>query len=366
MSPGVWPRLCARLSRVLMRLTVALLAAPHASWGRAMQAELAAVDRGDEALAFAWGCLRTAIAVALTDVAAALTPAHRAGLAACTTTVLLGGIALLAAGAPAPLAGMNLASLLVAVLGLGLLPLRRWQHDEVLRARLCAGGGALLLATALNPLPGSGASPWLHAGPVHLNLMWLLLPALLVAADTPRRTPTPPGALAGLLMATAALGLLAEGALAGLVASVIGLRAVRSRSPALAWIAAGAAATALHVGGADTEATRFVDGVVHAGFEHSLSLGLALAMLQLLPLWPALRHRCARPHGIVWAGLVALSFAGLMPSPLVGFGGSLIAGYLLSLALLPADRAPRPRDHPAPAQAGVHRDPPAWPRSGLT
>ncbi len=57
----------------------------------------------------------------------------------------------------------------------------------------------------------------------------------------------------------------------------------------------------------------------------------------MLPLWPALRHRPARLHGLVWGLVMVLSLPGWLPSPLVGFGGSFIVAYLLSLAMLPGD-----------------------------
>jgi hypothetical protein len=106
--------------------------------------------------------------------------------------------------------------------------------------------------------------------------------------------------------------------------------------------------------------------VLQSGFEQNPAIGLALALLQLLTLWPALRHRPARLHGVVWGMLALLSLPGWLPSPLVGYGGSFIVGYLLSLALLPGEADRRPCASPAPAPPQVRQDPPSWPRSGLT
>jgi hypothetical protein len=114
------------------------------------------------------------------------------------------------------------------------------------------------------------------------------------------------------------------------------------------------------------EAMAFVDRVLQGGLEHSLIIGLALALLQVLLLWPALRHRQARLHGLVWGLLVVLSLPGWLPSPLVGFGGSFIFAYLLSLALLPGDTVERLAKGSRPATAHRRRHPPSWPRSGLT
>jgi hypothetical protein len=106
--------------------------------------------------------------------------------------------------------------------------------------------------------------------------------------------------------------------------------------------------------------------VLQGALTQSLATGLALALLQVLPLWPALFHRRARQHGLVWGWLMLLSLPAWLPSPLLGFGGSFIASYLLSLALVPADAAHRPVDAPAPAAPGPRQNPPSWPRSRLT
>lgn len=161
-------------------------------------------------------------------------------------------------------------------------------------------------------------------------------------------------------MACGALALLADAVLTGLVAAVLGVRAWSRRSGALALLAAAAGATLLSLG-ADwraPEAVPYVDRVLHSSFEQGLAFGLALAVLQLLPLWPALRHRAARQHGLVWGLLVVLSLPGWLPSPLVGFGGSFIVAYPLSLALLPGDTGQSPCAGTDPSGVRPRRDPP--------
>ncbi|KPF45308.1 hypothetical protein IP87_03605 [beta proteobacterium AAP121] len=351
MRPGFSARLRAGTGRLLMRAATALLGHQGANWARAMQAEIdtighepaGAPDAGREALGFAWGCFCTAAGHALAAAFAGLAQAHNAGLAACVTTVLLGCVFMLGAGAPSPYALMNLLSLALAVASFCLLPRQRLAQDEALRARLACALGALLLGAALAPTP-AGASAWLKLGPVQLNLPWLLLPALLVAADVRAVPAARPWALGGLLMACGAFALLAEPVLAGLLAAVLSQRAWRRRSGALALLALAAWGTALHVRAAwqAPEAAPFVDQVLQHGLAQGLATGIALTGLQLLPLWPALRHRHARQHGLVWGLVVLCSLPGWLPSPLVGFGGSFIGAYLLSLALLPQDTQSRP------------------------
>lgn len=350
-----------------MHATAQLLGNQRATWARAMQAEVEAVANEREALAFAWGCFRAAIGHAFAAALAGPAQAYNAGAWACSTAVLLGCAFMHSAGAPGHYVGMNLLSLAFAVATFRLLPWRRLAQDELLRARLSFAMGALLLVASLGDA-STGTTAWLRVGPVHLNLPWLLLPALLVASDVRPLSTARPWALGGLLMACGALALLADPLLAGLVAAVLSVRAWARRSGALALLAGATGATSLVFiqGWQAPEALPFVDRVLQGGFEQSPAIGLALALLQVLPLWPALRHRQARLHGLIWGLLMVLSLPGWLPSPLVGFGGSFIVGYLLSLALLPGDAAQRPRAEPAPAATRPRRDPPNWPRSGLT
>ena len=357
----------ALASRLLMRAAVGLLGARQAAWARAMQAEVAAVGSEREALAFAWGCLCSAIVYALMAALACSVQVHTAGVLACLATVVLGCVFMHSVGAPGHYVWMNLVSLAFAVATFGLLPRRRLQRDELLRAKLSFAMGALLLIASLGHA-STGPSAWLRVGPVQLNLLWLLLPALLVASDVRPQSTARPWAIGGLLMASGALALQADALLAGLAAVVLSVRAWNRRCGALALLAVATWVTAVHLGQGwqAPEALPFVDLVLQGGFEQNPAIGLALALLQVLPLWPALRHRQARLHGLVWGLLVTLSLPGWLPSPLVGFGGSFIFGYLLSLALLSGNSAELPAAGQWGGAARPRRHPPTWPRSGLT
>ncbi len=353
--------------RLLMGAAVRLLGQQQSEWAQAMRAEVVSMGSEREALSFAWGCLCAALGHALAATRGGLAQVHTAGVLSCAIAVLAGCAFMVSAGAPAHYAWMNLLSLAFAVATFGLLPRRRLQADELLRARLSFALGALWLAASLGQA-ADGASAWLPVGPVALNLAWLLLPALLVASDVRPGSAAGRWAWGGLLLACGALALQADAVLLGLVAAVLCVRACQRGGGALALLSLGAAALAAQRGPAwqAPEALAFVDQVVCRGFEQSLATGLVLALLQVLPLWPALRHRRARLHGLVWGLLLALSLPGWLPSPLVGFGGSFIVGYLLSLALLGADASERPATRPPAAAAGGGRAPPSWPRTGLT
>lgn len=359
--------LLAIASRLLMRTAAGLLGARHAAWVQAMRAEAKAIEDEHEALAFAWGCLCAAVGPALVAVRDRAGQAHPLGVWTCSATVLLGCLHMHQAGAPGAYVGKNLLSLAFAMATFRLLPLRRLQADELLRAKISFAMGAGLLVVAVGAMP-TGAAAWLRFGPVSSNLTWLLLPPLLVAAEVWRLAAARRWALGGLLMAYLALALMAEVVSLGLAALVLCVLAWRGRSAALALLACATSATALCLWPRwqAPEASDFVDRVVSSGLDQGLALGLALALIQGLPLWPALRHRCARMHGLVWGLLVAISLPGWLPSPLVGFGGSFIFAYLLSLSLLPAGGAGRTAALAWRASPGRGRNPPSRLRSRLT
>jgi hypothetical protein len=343
-----------------------LLGTQQAAWAQAMQAEVASIDSEREALAFAWGCLRAALGHAFAAARGGLAQVDNVGVLSCAGTALAGCAFMHSAGAPGHYVWMNMLSLALAVATFFLLPRRRLRADELLRAKVAFALGALLLIAGLGQA-SHGASAWLRIGPVPLNLAWLLLPALLLASDVGPQSAARPWAVGGLLMACVTLALQADPLLLGLVAAVHGARAWHRKSVGLALLALAASATAAHLGQTwqAPQALAFVDQVVQRGFERNWATGLGLAMLQLLPLWPALRHREARLHGLVWGLLVALSLPGWLPSPLVGFGGSFIVGYLLSLCVLGSDSTEPPAARSRPAAAHGRQAPPISPRSGL-
>jgi hypothetical protein len=362
---SAWAWALAR--RLLMLLVRRLLGARLAPWARAMEAEVAATGSEREALAFAWGCLCAALGHALAATRGGLARVHNAGVLSCAAAVSAGCAFMLSAGAPDHYVWMNLLSLALAVATFRLLPRRRLQSDELLRARASFALGALLFIAGWSQA-STGDPAWLRLGPVPLNLAWLLLPALLVASDVQPRPAARRWAFGGLLLACSALALQADPLLAALVAVVLGVRACQRRDAVLALLALASSALAAHLGQSwrAPPPLAFVDQVVHHGLEQNWAIGLSLALLQLLPLWPAMRHRQARQHGLVWSLLVALSLPGWLPSPLVGFGGSFIVGYLLSLSVLASDSTEHPAAGAGHAAAPRGQGPPTWPRTGLT
>jgi hypothetical protein len=109
-------------------------------------------------------------------------------------------------------------------------------------------------------------------------------------------------------------------------------------------------------------ATPFVDRVLHTAFEVHPIAGAAVAagaaslvVPALAGLWKGDGDRGALlAFGACWSAIVAAAALGDYPTPLVGYGGSAVLGYLLSASLLPggvrkadsADAASRPSAAP--------------------
>ncbi|KPF48626.1 hypothetical protein D621_16120 [beta proteobacterium AAP51] len=353
--------------RLLMLMARRLLGAQQSEWAHAMQAEVAAAGSEREALSFAWGCLWAALHHAFAGARGGLAQVHHVGVLSCAVAVLAGCAFMHSAGAPGHYVWMNLGSMLFAVATFYLLPHRRLQADERLRAQWAFALGALMLIAGLGLAP-TETSAWLRIGPVTLNLPWLLLPALLLASDVRPQSAARSWAMGGLLMACSALVLQADPVLLGLVAAVLAVRAWRQRDIAAALLALAASAMAACVTPSwqAPQALVFVDQVIHLGFNRSELVGLGLLLAQVMPPWLALHHRQARQHGLVWGLLVVLSLPGWLPSPLVGFAGSFIWAYVLSLMFLRNDTQVHPGAAHRPAAAPDRQAPPPWRRSGLT
>jgi hypothetical protein len=366
MKPTLHSRALALVSHWMMRAVAWLLRGEQASWARAMRAEVAAIADEREAFLFAWGCLCAACAQAFCSALARITQPQTFGVIGCMAAVLMGCLLMNDAGAPRHYVGTNALSLALALATFWLLPRQRLQQDGLLRAQAVLVIGALLLVACLGQAT-TGAAGWLRVGPLGVNMVWLLLPALLMAFDPGSPPAQQRWGWPGLLMAFGALALQADAVMAGLAATFFVLRGCLRRSLRQALPALLPLAIALHAapGWQAPDALPFVDQVLQRGFEQHPAMGLALTVVLTLPLGHALLHRRTREHGCLWALLVALSLPGWLPSPLVGFGGSLIVGHLLSLALLPGDSTGpgttrsgrKPVSHPA--------TPRPMPRSGL-
>ncbi|HEY0111686.1 MAG TPA: hypothetical protein VGB59_00895 [Allosphingosinicella sp.] len=200
---------------------------------------------------------------------------------------------------------------------------------------------ASLLLTALFGLGVDGAARWVSFGPLNLQVSLIVLPVMLVLYA---RQPDAMGTF-GMIVAALALAVQPDRAMAGVLA--VGLLApLLSRRSRLSIIAAVGAVmtfgwTLLRPDA--LPAVPFVDRILYTAFDVHLAAGFAVvagAVALVVPSAIAVRGAPSeRPvllaFGGCWLGIVVAAALGNYPTPLVGYGGSAVLGYMLSAALLP-------------------------------
>lgn len=349
------------LVRVLLGAARKLLADDFAPWAEAMRDECARTPR-EKAVGFAAGCLLAALRIRLaasgSTILHTLWPApsvaegdpvmtlhdalHRPrliGLACGAVAVLLGAGYLAAADAPVHMLAINLGSLVIGAAiwsGLGRGENRAARGWTVLLL------GVPLVATALFGVPVEGASRWVAVGPFTLQVSLLAVPAMLVLFA---RGPDAPGAL-GMVLAAGALAAQPDRGMAGALALalVVLLAAGPGRWAALAALAALTGFGWTLIAPDRLPAVPFVDRILYTAYSVHPLAGAGVLIGAALLLAPVLTALLARSgarapllaFGGCWSAIVAAAALGNYPTPLVGYGGAAVLGYLLSAALLPA------------------------------
>jgi hypothetical protein len=262
------------------------------------------------------------------------------GIICAIGAVMLGLAYLTIAGAPMRYLAVNIGAL---VIGLTLLTLL----GRVMPAgRRCISGAILtmasvMLATAFAGDSVDGVTRWVSVGGLAIQPSLILLPVMLVAFARCRNMLK----TAGMVVTAIAMAIQPDRAMAGIL--VVGLAALAAMRPDKHVFAAfgtsivGFATTLVR---ADTlPAAAYVDQILYSSFDVHLGAGAAVlggSTLLFVPAimgWrrdPANRDTYAA-FGAVWlTGLVAAAL-GNYPTPIVGYGGSAIIGYALSLLALP-------------------------------
>jgi cell division protein FtsW (lipid II flippase) len=283
------------------------------------------------------------------------------GIAAAICAVALGLLYMGLAGAPARLLLINSAALGI---GLVLLVLVKMLSPVAagLRGQLLIGLSLILLATALAGVTVEGATRWLVVGGLSVQPGLLLAP-LLVIAYASRCDRWSATALIVAVIATALQPDRAVAAmlLSGVVAAALS-RLDRARLGLCAIAAIGFAATLLRPD--NLPAMPYVDQILYTSIGvHPLAgiavwVGTCLLFAPLLPLvvQPDWRGQPAIwAFAAVWGTAVLAAALGNYPTPLVGYGGSAIIGYVLSLALVGSQEAARAVS-PPDLNATVGRD----------
>ena len=209
-----------RLAAAIVRLAALLLPARLRDWGRAMAAELAAIERPGAALGFALGCLGGALRQALSSHLGH--PRRLAAWCAIGATGL--GLAyMMAAGAPLSYLAINAAALAIGLLAVGVL-------TEAGRLWRIAGGAVavalacLILFTALFGVSADGATRWISAGGILLQPGLFLVPVVALGFARARDA----ASLLAVLIAALALAMQPDRAMAGaLVAGTAALALAR-------------------------------------------------------------------------------------------------------------------------------------------
>ncbi len=244
------------------------------------------------------------------------------------------GIAFMAfAGAPHAYLALNSAALAIGLALLAIVVRSRGDAEHGSSALVVVAASALL-ATALFGVRIEGAARWVRFGVVTLQPALILLP-LMILAYARRRDRL--GSI-GMALAALALALQPDRAMAGALLAGTAAVALPAREPAprivLAVAALGFAVTLLR---ADTlPPTPFVEQVLASALALSAPAGAGMVAAAALLLLPALaRDHTAPVFVAVWLAILVAATLGNHPTPLLGYGGSGILGYLLCLAALP-------------------------------
>lgn len=343
------------LTDLACRALQATLPASLQSWGWAIRSEAASIPDDTKALLFTLdslsGLMPRAVASyllqpfsegsATMNILDAATRRPRAvGIVCAIGAVVLGVAYMSVAGAPMRYLGINAGAL---VIGLTMLALfsrteaasRRWTGGAIM-----AMAGALL-ATALLGFEVEGAARWVNLGGLAIQPSLILLPVMLVAFGRKRGVL----ATAGIIVAAGAMALQPDRAMAGMLALCLAtLAVIRPDRHVVMALAASLAAFAATLARADTlPSAPYVDQIlyssfnVHAGAGLAIWGGLALLLVPAIVGWSRDTEDRATyaAFGAVWFAAIMAAALGNYPTPVVGYGGSAIIGYALSLLAMP-------------------------------
>lgn len=368
MSVGLRRSLATLLCRVLQ----AALPPSLQPWGWAVRYEAASIQDDTKALLFTLdslsGLLPRAIAAHLLRPFADGSSARslfdatvrrpRAfGILCAIGSALLGLVYMALAGAPTRYLGINIGALAVGLTILGMLVQvatadRSWADGAIVTM-----AGALL-STALLGAEVDGAARWVNLVGMAIQPSLILLPVMLVAFARTRSA----RATTGIVIAAAAMALQPDRAMAGMLALCVTVLAVlrRDRHTVIAF-AAGVAGFAATLMRADRlPAAPYVDQILYSSFGVHAGAGLAVWGGAALMLVPAIagfsrdpdNRRVYAAFGTAWFAAIVAAALGNYPTPVVGYGGSAIIGYVVSLFALPKLSG-------APARKASYADNPA-------
>ncbi len=201
--------------------------------------------------------------------------------------------------------------------------------------------GAVLMLTSLLGTSVDSATRWIAVGRIYIQPSLVILPVMAVCFARARdRLST-----IGVVVAAVALAIQPDRAMSGaLLTGMIALALVKpERFVVLALVAAAGGFMATLLQPDDLPAMPFVDQILYSSFDVHPLAGMAVLTGSALMVVPAVvgyandpRHRDVYVvFGAVWLAIIVAAALGNYPTPVVGYGGSAIIGYVVSLLGLP-------------------------------
>jgi cell division protein FtsW (lipid II flippase) len=340
-----------------------------------MVAEVAELDDDAAALRFAIGCVWAAVVQAATHHFPGSDSEGRGshhqhetearpmeqfrnrdpraiGLACAAGAVGLGAVYLAAAQAPWVYIVVNGTAFVLGLIAYAALVRGGWGGTRRSGAVVLALA-AVLVATALFGASADGATRWIRVGSLGVQVSLLFLPLMIVIFARHRDA----AGTAGLIVAALALALQPDRAMAGaLAASLLTLAFLRfDTRVGIALLAAGIGFAVTLVRPDTSPASPWVDGILYTSFDVHPLMGAAVltgALLLIVPAVYGFGKSSAHQHvyavfGMVWIGVIVAAALGNYPTPLVGYGGSAVLGYVLSLASIGPVAATRSAEAPS-------------------
>lgn len=350
-----------RFAVAMVRFAIVILPPAIRSWGQAMLCEVEAIESGEDAIAFASSCLGFAIRQALLHHLHRESPTmtigsdlfrhpRRTAMLCAIAATGLGLVYMGLADAPSRYLVLNAAALTLGLALAGLLARLPQLNGLGAGAVGLALGTSILLTTLCGTTVG-GATRWISFAGLPIQPSLILLP--LIAIRFARNADGP--SLAGLVLASLALAMQPDRAMSGALAA--GMLAMTLARPGwnagIAFAAAGCAFVVTMLRPDTQPAMPYVDQILYTAFDVHPAVGMAVFAGSALMIVPAIAgfmndggsRETYAVFGAVWLAIIVSAALGNYPTPLVGYGGSAIIGYTISLLGLPkrAYAAPKPR-----------------------
>lgn len=262
------------------------------------------------------------------------------GIACAVGAVVLGLAYMALAGAPTHYLAINSAALGIGIGLLGLASRIGATGQDWTRVVVVAIAGALLL-TGFFGSSADGVTRWIHVGGFAIQPSLILLPLLIITFARARSVMT----TACIVAAAAAMALQPDRAMAGMLLTGVAVIAATCRDHhSFTALAASALGFVVTLARPDPmPAVPYVDQILYTSFGIHAGAGLAVIVGSALLLVPAIigwyrdpdNHATYVTFGAVWFAAIAAAALGNYPTPMVGYGGSAIIGYALSLLALP-------------------------------